>query len=368
MKNKYLHPIAITLLLCIFASCRKDGGQLPSEDEQVGGGTTGKIKGLYVVNEGNMGSNKASLDYYDYTTGVYKRNLFGETNPGIVLGLGDVATDVAIYGAKMYVAVNGSNLVEVMNARTAKHINTIKVPNCRYLKFYQNKVYVTSYDGYVAVADTGSLTIQTTIKVGRQPEQMAVVGTKMYVANSGGYTPSNYDRTVSVIDLNTNAVIKSIDVAVNLDHIIDDQYGDVYVTSRGDYYNIPSKLFVIDTKTDAVKKQFDIPAGEIAINNDLAYIYSVEFNYNTGVNKTSYTLLDVKTEILLNRSFITDGTEKDIKTPYGLAIDPISEDIYLTDARDYVSSGILYCYDKTGRKKWSVTTGDIPAHFAFLYQ
>ena len=368
MKNKYLKLITGIILLCISVSCRKDASQQPSEQEQVGSGTTGKIKGLYLVNEGNMGSNKASLDYYDYVTGVYKRNLFGETNPNVVLGLGDVATDVAIYGAKMYVAVNGSNLVEVMNARTAKHLATINVPNCRYLKFYQNKLYVTSYEGYVAVADTGALTIQATIKVGRQPEQMAVVGNKMYVANSGGYTPSNYDRTVSVIDLNTNTLIKSIDVAVNLDHVVADQYGDVYVTSRGDYYNIPSKLFVIDSKTDAVKKQFDIPVGEIAINNDLAYIYSVDFNYNIGNSNTSYTMLNVKTETLLNQSFITDGTEKNIKTPYGLAIDPITEDIYITDARDYVSSGTLYCFDKTGRKKWSVTTGDIPAHLAFLYQ
>jgi len=367
MKNKYLYLFTTAVLLGMLASCRKDNSQLPSKQQQVGIGTTGKIKGLYLVNEGNMGANKANLDYYDYSTGVYKRNLFGETNPGVVLGLGDVATDVAIYGTKMYVAVNGSNLVEVMNARTAKHIGTIKVPNCRYLKFYQNKVYVTSYEGYVAMADTGNLTTQTTIKVGRQPEQMAIVGTKMYVANSGGYTPSNYDRTVSVIDLNTNTVVKSIDVAINLDHIVADQYGDIYVTSRGNYYDIPSKLFVIDTSTDAIKKQFDIPAGEIVINNDLAYIYSVEFNYTTGDSKLSYTLLNVKTETPLNRSFITDGTEKDIKTPYGLAVDPISEDIYLTDARDYVSSGTLYCYDKTGKKKWSVTTGDIPAHFAFLY-
>jgi YVTN family beta-propeller protein len=367
MKNKHLHLFTIALLLCGLASCRKDSGQLPSEEEHVGSTTEGNIKGIYLINEGNMGSNKASLDYYDYATGIYKRNLFGETNPNVVLGLGDVATDVAIYGSKMYVAINGSNLVEVMNARTAKHIGTISVLNCRYLKSYRNKIYVTSYEGYVAVADTGTLAIQTNIKVGRQPEQMAVVGTKMYVANSGGYTPSNYERTVSVIDLTSNTVIKNIDVAINLDHVVADQYGDVYVTSRGDYYNVPSKLFVIDTKTDAVKKQLDIPAGEIVINNDLAYVYSVAFNYTTGNSKISYNLIDVKTETLLNRSYITDGTEQQIKLPYGIAVDPISEDVYLTDARDYVSSGALYCYDKTGKKKWSVTTGDIPAHIAFLY-
>jgi len=366
MKYRFIYILLITILT--FTACRKDASQIPSEQEQIDtGSTAGKIKGFYLVNEGKMGSNKASLDYYDYATGIYKRNIFGETNPDVVLGLGDIGNEIAIYGTKMYVVVNGSNQVEVLNARTAKHIKEINVPNCRYIKFYQNKAYITSYEGYVAVADTAVLTVQTTIKVGRQPEQMAVVGSKMYVANSGGYSPPNYERTVSVIDLNTNTVIKNIDVAINLDRVVADQYGDVYVTSRGDYYTIPSKMFVIDSKTDAVKKQFDIAASELTINNDLAYIYSVEYNYNTGKNTINYALLDVKTETLLNRSFITDGTDKQIKIPYGIAVDPISEDVYVTDARDYISSGTLYCFDKTGKKKWSVTTGDIPAHFAFLY-
>lgn len=367
MKNTRLYLYFIGLLLLSLAACRKDAGQLPAEEEQVGGGTNSKIKGFYLINEGNMGANKASLDYYDYATGIYKRNIFGETNPNVVLGLGDVANDIAIYGSKMYVVVNGSNLVEVMNARTARHLGSISIPNGRYVAFYKNKAYVTSYEGYVAVIDTGSLAISNTIKVGRQPEQMAVVGAKMYVANSGGYSPPNYERTVSVIDLGSNTVIKNIDVAINLNRIVADKYGDVYVTSRGDYYNIPSRLFVIDTKTDAVKKQFDIAVSELTINNDLAYLYSVDYNYNTGKNNVNYTLLDVNTETLLNRSFITDGSDKQIVLPYGIAVDALTEDVYVTDARDYVSSGMLYCFDKTGKKKWSVTTGDIPAHFAFLY-
>jgi DNA-binding beta-propeller fold protein YncE len=370
MMLKTNYPIILFgwLIAISFTSCRKDASQIPSENEQIGNGSSGSaIKGLYLLNEGNMGSNKASLDFYDYTTGTYKRNLFGETNPDVVLGLGDVGNDIAVYGTKMYVVVNGSNRVVVLNARTAKRIKEINVPNCRYLKFYKNNAYITSYEGYVAVADTTLLTVQSTIKVGRQPEQMAIVDSKMYVANSGGYTPPDYDRTVSVIDLNTNAVIKSIDVAINLNRIVADRYGDVYVTSRGDYYDIQPKLFVIDSKTDAVKKQFDIPVTELTINNDLAYIYSVTFNYKTSENTIKYALLDIKTETLLNRTFITDGTEQDIIQPYGLAVDPLNEDVYITDARDYISSGKLYCYDKYGKKKWSVFTGDIPAHLAFLY-
>ena len=76
-------------------------------------------------------------------------------------------------------------------------------------------------------------------------------------------------------------------------------------------------------------------------------------------------MLDVKNEILLDRKFITDGTEKNIKIPYGIAVNRVNKDVYVTDAKDYVTPGKLHCYSALGKLKWSVTTGDIPAQIAF---
>ncbi|MCQ2148058.1 MAG: YncE family protein, partial [Bacteroidales bacterium] len=59
-------------------------------------------------------------------------------------------------------------------------------------------------------------------------------------------------------------------------------------------------------------------------------------------------------------------TDAKIDVPYGLAVNPITGEIYVTDAGDYVTPGTLYCFDGSGKLKWSVTTGDIPAHIAFL--
>jgi DNA-binding beta-propeller fold protein YncE len=193
---------------------------------------------------------------------------------------------------------------------------------------------------------------------------MAVVGDKLYVANSGGYTPSNYESTVSVIDLLTNTETKKIEVAINLNRLKADKYGDIYVTSRGDYGSIKSNLYVIDTKTDAVKKAFDIRISNFTIHNNIAYYYGISYDSNWN-SVASYGKLNVKDEILLTESFITDGTDKNIKVPYALAVDPITEDIYVTDAKDYVSPGTLYCFQKNGVKKFDVTTGDIPAHLVF---
>lgn len=377
--KKHLRIACIALAtLSFFSSCRKDQRFLPEETEQLfTANPNASPKGLYLLNEGNMNANKASLDYVDFLKGEYRRNIYDAINPEITKGLGDVGNDIAVYGSKLYVVINVSNKVEVLNAKTGKRIKQINIINCRYITFNNGNAYVSAYlakvgdataaNGIVAEIDTATLSIKRTVNVGRQPEELTVVGEKLYVANSGGYSPSDYERTISVIDINSFIEVKRIDVAVNLHRLKADAYGDLYVTSRGDHYNTPSRLYVIDTKTDLIKKTFNIAASELTISGNLAYIYSSEWNYQTGSNTVNYSLLDVKNEELLPHSFIADGTDKKIKISYGIAVNPQTQEVYVTDARDYVTPGMLYCFDKAGKLKWSVSTGDIPAHFAFVY-
>ncbi|WP_231427556.1 MULTISPECIES: YncE family protein [Pedobacter] len=364
-KSLSIKLITAVCLSTILWSCRKDKGVTPEEQIQLPGQGITAVNGLYVLNEGNWGSNKSSIDYYDYATGVYRRNIYGQANPGATLGLGDVGNDIKIYGSKLYVIVNGSGKLEILDVKTAKKLSQVDISNCRYVTFHKNKAYVTAYDGYVAVIDTASYKIDAKITVGRQPEEMAVVGEKLYVANSGGYSSSNYERTLSVIDLATNKEAKRIDVAINLHRLKADQYGDLYVTSRGNYGDIKSNLYVIDTKTEAVKKKFDIEASNLVIDKDFAYIISTAWSNTTMSTVVSYSKINVKDESIAAGGFITDGTQKEIVMPYGIAVDPISSDIYITDAKDYVTPGTLYLFDKTGKKKFSVATGDIPAHLVF---
>ncbi|MET4082138.1 DNA-binding beta-propeller fold protein YncE [Pedobacter sp. UYP30] len=367
MENKLqisIRLIAAVFLLASVSACRKDP---PKKDDVTNGyeNPSSGMKGLYLLNEGNMGSNKASLDFYDFASGLYTRNIFSAVNPAVTLGLGDSGNDVKIYGSKMYVVVNGSNKLEILNAKTAKEVGKLDIHNPRYVTFYKNFAYITSYDGFVAVVDTANTSvIKTKITVGNQPEEMAVVGSKLYVANSGGLNPPNYDRTVSVIDLSSNIEIKKIDVAINLHHLKADQYGDLYVTSRGDYANIPSSIFLIDTKTDAVKKDFHLPVENFCIEGDNAYVFS--YSYTT--KKATYVKLNVKEETVVSDNFITDGSESSIKVPYGISVDSSNGDIYVSDSPSYVDPGELYCFDKTGKSKFKtpLTTGDIPGHFAFL--
>ena len=383
---KTVRKILFLPLLCltVLFACREIELVVPTEYELLPGvpiDPDARPAGMYLLNEANMGSNKSSIDYVDFRNAYYVRNIYAERNPEVVKELGDVGNDIQIYGNKLYAVINCSHKVEVMDVRTCKRIGQVDIPNCRYIRFAKGKAYVSAYVGPVAIdpnaqlgavyeVDTASLAVTRKVTVGYQPDELEVLGEYLYVANSGGYRAPDYDSTVSVVEIYGMKQIQKIPVGINLHRIRKDRYGKLWVTSRGDYNTIPSRLYVLDRKDKnskemVVKDTLDIPCSEMYIQGDSLYFYSVEWNKQTERNTVTYGIIDVRTGQLVTDHFIKDGTEQDIVIPYGICVHPTTGDIYVTDAKNYVSSGVLHCYDRHGKKKWSVRTGDIPAHMAF---
>ena len=371
---------AAGLTVCLF-SCRKEEGVIPPTHIDTGGARpTDSIRGFFILNEGNKGSNKATLDYFDYATGVYSKNIYPSLNPAVVQELGDVGHDIQIYGSKLYAVINCSHLVEVMDAATARHIATVAVPNCRYITFDKGYAYVSSYAGpvlidpgarlgYVAKIDTATLRVIDSCVVGYQPEELVVCGHKLYVANSGGYRVPDYDNTVSVVDLTTFDEVGKIVVGINLHRMKLDAYGYLWVSSRGDYKHTPSKTYVLDTRTDLVKTVFArLPNSAMSLAGDSLYVLSSEWSELSGRYSTACAVVDVRTQRIVAQRFITDGTELFIERPYGVAVNPETREILVTDAKDYVTPGVLYCFLPDGKKRWEATTGDIPSSIVFTRQ
>ena len=378
------------VIISILSSCREDEHIVVSDVQIIRDkiNPNSKIAGMYLVNEGNMGSNKCTLDFLDYTEGIYMRNIYPERNPTVVKELGDVGNDVQIYGNKLYIIVNCSNKVEVLDARTGVRIKQIEIPNCRYICFRREHAYVSSYVagvlidpnaplGAVFKIDTASLQVVDKVTVGYQPEEMVVLGDYLYVANSGGYRVPYYDNTVSVVEFEGFHQEQQIVVGLNLHRIKADKYGKLWVSSRGNYNDIyspygsvPSNLFVLDKRVGynemIVTDTINVPCSNMAIHGDSLYLYSHDYDNITQQSTLTYGIINIKTKKVVSKDFITDGTEKDIKMPYGISIHPETGDIYVTDAKNYVSTGTLSCYNKEGKRKWRVSTGDIPAHMVYL--
>lgn len=367
----------IKLLVYIFAAtlwltaCRTDDEIVASTSTKVTQPDAEVGMGVYLLNEGNMGSNKATIDYFDYSTGIYSKNIYAERNPEVVYELGDVGNDIEIYGDRLYAVINCSNLVEVMDAATATHRGVVSIPNCRYITFSGDYAYVSSYAGevgidpnarlgYVAKVDLESLEVVAECTVGYQPEDMAVADGKLYVAASGGYMAPNFDNRVSIIDLDSFTLIENIEVGVNLHRMELDEYGYLWVSSRGDYGDIASCTYIIDTASDSVVGVLDVPNSNMTRSGDKIYICSSD--------EVSFTVVDTRTQTVIDDNFIKDGTQSDITTPYGIAANPTTGELFITDAKGYYTSGKLHCYSSDGVLKWSVTTGDIPSAITFYYK
>lgn len=369
--------VALTAMVLLVA-CREEQFIFVPEEVEVTLPEYTSLQGFYLLNEGNMNSNKATLDYYNFRTGRYTRNVFAFANPNVPKEMGDVGNDLGIYGSKLYAVINCSNKIDVMDKNSVKKIGQIDIPNCRYIKFYGGYAYVTSYAGpvelspeytqrgYVAKIDTATLQVVDKCLVGFQPDELDIVNGKIYVANSGGYMVPNYENTVSVIDIDTFTEDSRIEIAINLQCCKADSRGMLWLSSRGDYYDNQSRLYVYDTRHQRLAKTLDLRVSNMWLDGDSLYVIGAQFSYVTMNYETTYAIINTLTMEQVSSKFITDGTDATIVMPYGIAVNPISKDIYVTDASSYVDAGRLYCFSSDGIKKWDVRTGDIPAHFVFL--
>ena len=377
---------SLLLIPCSLTSCRGDEiifpaeyEILPMESRELSSFAANEPIGMYLLNEGNMGSNKATIDYLDFSKGIYIRNIYGERNPNVIKELGDVGNDIQVYGNRLYAVINCSHKVEVMDLYTCRRIGQIDIPNCRYIRFHGDKAYISSYVGPVSIdpnaqlgaifeVDTATLRITRQVTVGYQPEEFEIIDNYIYVANSGGYRAPDYDSTLSVVNLTDFRQVKKIPVCVNPHRVRKDQYNRLWITSRGDHKEVSQQLVCFQPLHPTLYALHHISPSEMVIIGDSMYYYGAHWSDETMSNQLTYGVLNIQYPITNTQSFITDGTEQNIKIPYGIQVNPYNGDIYITDAKNYVSSGQLHCYSREGKRKWSVRTGDIPAHMCFVYR
>ncbi|MEO8762805.1 MAG: DUF5074 domain-containing protein [Ginsengibacter sp.] len=339
MKKITYSLLAITLLASL-VSCNKDDKPLPVVPKVTAG--------VYVLNEGSFNGNNTTLTYYNFSNNTPTTDFYNNTNGS---GLGDTGNDMIIYGSKLYIVMNVSSYLEVADALTAKSITKIDFKNPasaprtpRFIVAYKNKVFVSSWDGTVAVIDTAALTIDKFITVGANPEQMVVSGDNLYVANSGGITPG-YDSTVSIINLASLTETSKITVGTNPNALAADNAGNIYVGCTGDYAAISAKLVKINTVGNVVIKSADTAVGKIRFFDGVLYATG---GYLGSANVRTLSVTDFSAT---SSNFVSDGTT--VSLPYGLNIDEATGDVYVGDSIDYSSPGEVFCFDKTGKKKFS---------------
>lgn len=340
---KLVYRLFLVILSAAFlVACEDDGNT--SYDAAVK-----KVGGLYyVLNSGDWNSNNSSLTRYDGVSGKVKQFFFEAQNGRM---LGNTANDIVVSGSKMYIAVAGESTIEVtdLNARSIKQIKCEAQP--RYMTVHGANVYVSYYNGYVARLDTVSLEVNATVKVGRNPEQLAAFGGKLYVANSGGLdyaTELGYDRTVSVIDIESFNEVNKIDVVLNPSVVAATENG-VYVASYGNYADVPSTLQYIDAQggVSVVEKCRNMT--EFCYSSGTLYGFFSQYdeNWNATITYMSYNTKNGDVDAPWIK-------EKELPVPY--KVSSVGGYVCVTSS-DYVSDGDVYFYDTDGMLVGKIPSG-----------
>ena len=345
----FVKSIALLAVLFAFAAC-SESEDVPTVPEQVSGDV------YYVLNSGDWKSNNSSLTMYDASTGEVVQGYFELVNGR---KLGNTANDMIVYGSKMYIAVSGEGTIEVadLNAKSLKQIECSAQP--RYLAAHDGKVYATYYDGHVARIDTVSMQVDAKVKVGRNPERLAVCGGKLYVANSGGMdynTELGYDNTVSVVDLVAFAETAKIEVACNPAVVV--AADDVYVASYGNYYDVPSTLQHIsaDGVASVVEECSNMTELCYSAGRLYGFFSSYDANWNATITYLSYGVADKSVDSpWIKESFLP--------VPYKVC--PAGEYVCVTSS-DYMNDGDVYLYDKDGMLAFGISAGLNPVKVVSL--
>lgn len=338
-----------------FTACEDEEDDLKKSSNKV----------IYVLNEGSWNNNNASVSAIDPTDGSSYYYQFAAANGR---NLGDTGQDILRYGGKIYIAVSGSNTIEVVDGNSLTSIKTIKPEsgkpgNPRGLAASDGKIYVSLYDGYVAKIDTTSLAFEDSIAVGPNPEEITIANGCLYVAISDGLNSGNgypNGKYVSKIGLDSFKVASKIDVIVNPNKMASDKSGNVFVISWGNYIDIPSTVQKID-KNDNVSVLGK--ATYMTCYENTLYTINAPFGA-PSIEYVSYNTISGSVE---SSSFISGTADEMPSNPTCVSVNPKNGNImvgsYLA-ANDYLSNGYVYEY-ANGAFKARYNAGVGPRKFVY---
>ncbi len=341
--------LAFCFTAIVFFGCTEDPTGAPPA------ATLPTVKGVYILNEGLWGQGNASLSYLDFDSGQLENGIF-ETANGRALG--DVGNHIVVWNGSAYIVVNNSHKVEIIETQTHKSLGTIDAgsgTSPRQIAFVSDTLALLTnlYDASVSVLDLGSRSVVGRIPVGPNPEGIAVSTGKAFVANSG----LGNGNTVSVINLITLAVSSTITVAENPADVVRTSNGHIYVLCAGAYGDFsdpnddtPAKVMVID------------PVSETVVDSVLVGGHA--FRTSAGRDHMAYVLREVDVLQIDTRNHSVVGPFA-TGVFYGVAVEEETGDVYLADARDFVSPGRALIYSSEGLMRSEHNVGLIPGRFAF---
>jgi YVTN family beta-propeller protein len=338
----------IGMLSLTALACKKDPEKNGPAPVQQSGFTAGQ--GVFITGEGNFNFGNAKVSYYNFSAATVTNDVFRPANGR---PLGDVCQGMTVCNGRGYIVVNNSGKIEVVNMSDFKSVATISGFNSpRYLlQVSPVKAYVTDlYANAISILDLTTNHVTGTVSCYGWAEEMEMAGTNVYVAN-------HRTGKVYVISTLTDVITDSIPVSKGANSIVPDHAGKLWVLCGGESSSsTPGGLYRIDPADNTITASFPFPVADSPWRLNKNAAGDTLYYLNHGVNKMA-----VVSGTLPSSAFIPEGS----RNFYGLGIRPATNEIYVSDAIDYVQSGKIYIYSPAGAERSQFLAGIIPGDFLF---
>ncbi len=345
--SKFL--LSIFLLSVLFVSCDDDEEpQLPKGDYE---------NGILITNEGPFGSGSGTVTYISDDFSTSQNNIYKTVNNE---DLGNILQSLTFNNESAYLITNISNrLVKVNRYTFEKEAATIEnLNNPRYATVVNGKLFVTNWgdtssndDDYVAIFDAETLVYESSISVDFGPEKVIGLGDYIYVAHQGAY---GYNNKISVISGDSNTVIKTIEVGDVPKSLVLDNSNNLWVLCFG-------KPYYASEETYGTLAKINTSSNEVVASFDFVDSHPESLSYTNGKlyyqNSGGVYVMGTSSSALPSASIIADS---------GYSVIANDDYIYVTDAKDYASSGEVRIYNIDSKQlENTISTGIIPAGVYF---
>ncbi len=320
--------LIITVVALFFQSCIKDKPTLQPATAV----NFSSLHKVFITNEGNYMYNNASVTFYNPETKEVVSDIFKTQNNTT---LGDVCESIVQVQNDIYLTVNNSNKIVIVNTDDFKIKTIITGFNSpRYvLPISFSKGYVSDlYANKIAVINLMTHTIKGYIPCTGWTEKMLLFYNKVFV--------TNMKRSYCyVIDVLKDSITDSVYVGQNAGSLVLDKNEKLWILSGGGSSE-PAMLSRINPINLQIEKTFIFNLGEHPSN--LIIDANAE---NLFYIKQHIYKLSIVDNSLPTTSFITSVGN----TFYNMAYYNYYNQLYISDAMDYIQNSTIYVYNNSGQ-------------------
>ena len=355
-----LRPIGTFVITLLFALALSSCDQADPENPV-------RTTGVIVANQGNFSDGNGSVMIVDPV---------GKTVETVATNLSSIIQSLELRGSVFHVVANTGGRIDIHSTETGQRVGQVTgLTSPRYMvslgsgKAYVTNLYKTGFlGGTVSVIDLNTNTITKTIDVGNNPEGIVAVGGRVYVANNGFGAGS----TLSVINTVTDEVSETIDVGCDGPRsLVVDSEVDLWVMCTGqtlydEDFNVigetPGEIVILDGASGAETTRFALTSRIMTAGPGQDAYYSEE-------EQELHVVLDQNKVMRINTgaNAIVDTFGPLAGDPIGaVAYDAIDELMYVARVPGFASSGSVTVHDRAGVQVDFYTVGVAPAHIEFI--